>query len=194
MFDNGRTRNWTGSTEKRKRREAAWQRSWEAQQRKRQNEHSWWDKSHTCRPCYQSRAYNGQGWSKGAAKCWENNCALNHSDFSSTEQVCNLTIGNVLYTFCNASYNITVFHLHFTIYSKYTFTVLYFFPHRIARQPHRGGRGPLFAPEQEQPICTMVVEINAIRLREIKSAIMEDNNIFENIQTVSISIIDRVLK
>jgi hypothetical protein len=40
MFDNGRTRNWTGSTEKRKRREAAWQRSWEAQQRKRQNEHS----------------------------------------------------------------------------------------------------------------------------------------------------------
>ncbi len=37
----------------------------------------------------------------------------------------NLTIGTdsntvILYTFCNASYNITVFHLHFTIYSKYT--------------------------------------------------------------------------
>ncbi len=40
----------------------------------------------------------------------------------------------------------------------------------------------------------MVVENNAIRLREIKSAIIEDNNIFENIQTVSISTIDRVLK
>ena len=103
-------------------------------------------------------------------------------------------IGTVLYTFCNTSYNITVLHLHFTIYSKYTFTVLYFFPHRIARQPHRAGRGPLFAPEQEQAICTMVVENNAIRLREIKSAIIEDNNIFENIQTVSISTIDRVLK
>lgn len=40
----------------------------------------------------------------------------------------------------------------------------------------------------------MVVENNAIRLREIKSAIIEDNNIFANIQTVSISTIDRVLK
>ncbi|KAI7790162.1 hypothetical protein IRJ41_011132 [Triplophysa rosa] len=40
----------------------------------------------------------------------------------------------------------------------------------------------------------MVVENNAIRLREIKSAFIEDNNIFENIQTVSISTIDRVLK
>ena len=34
----------------------------------------------------------------------------------------------------------------------------------------------------------------SITLREIKSAIIEDNNIFENIQTVSISTIDRVLK
>lgn len=37
---NGRTRNWMGSTarekKKRKRSEAAWQRSWEAKQRKRQ--------------------------------------------------------------------------------------------------------------------------------------------------------------
>lgn len=40
----------------------------------------------------------------------------------------------------------------------------------------------------------MVLENNAIRLREIKSAIIEDNNILENIQTVSISTIDRVLK
>ncbi len=40
----------------------------------------------------------------------------------------------------------------------------------------------------------MVVENNAIRLREIKCAIIEDNNIFENIQTVGISTIDRVLK
>ncbi|XP_023119563.2 uncharacterized protein LOC111564304 [Amphiprion ocellaris] len=39
-----------------------------------------------------------------------------------------------------------------------------------------------------------VVENNTIRLREIKSAIFEDNNIFANIQTVSISTIDRVLK
>ncbi|KAL7837516.1 hypothetical protein SRHO_G00272270 [Serrasalmus rhombeus] len=65
---------------------------------------------------------------------------------------------------------------------------------RTARQLHRGGRGPLFTSEQEGAICTMVVENNAITLREIKSAIIEDTNIFENIQTVSISTIDRVLK
>ncbi|XP_044052938.1 uncharacterized protein LOC122876529 [Siniperca chuatsi] len=40
----------------------------------------------------------------------------------------------------------------------------------------------------------MVIENNATRLREMKSAIIEDNNIFQNIQTVSISTIDRVLK
>ena len=72
---------------KRKRSEAAWRRSWEAKQRKRQKRprtyaRSWWDKSHTCRPRSQSWAYNGRGWSKGVAKCWENNCVLNHSDFS----------------------------------------------------------------------------------------------------------------
>ncbi|XP_022594198.1 uncharacterized protein LOC111216851 isoform X2 [Seriola dumerili] len=65
---------------------------------------------------------------------------------------------------------------------------------RTAIQLHRGGRGPLLTPGQEEAICTMVVENNAIRLREIKSAIIEDNNIFENIQTVSNSTIDRVLK
>lgn len=62
------------------------------------------------------------------------------------------------------------------------------------RQLHRGGRGPFFTPEQEEAICTMVVENSAIRLRAIRSAIKEDNNIFANIQTVSISTIDRVLK
>ena len=40
----------------------------------------------------------------------------------------------------------------------------------------------------------MVKANNAIRLREIESAILEDNNVFENIQSISISTIDRVLK
>ena len=65
-----------------------------------------------------------------------------------------------------------------TFYRVFCITI--FFPHRTARQLHRGG--------------TMVVENNAIRLRKIKNAIIEDNNIFENIQSVSISTIDRVLK
>ncbi|KAL7830033.1 hypothetical protein SRHO_G00311600 [Serrasalmus rhombeus] len=65
---------------------------------------------------------------------------------------------------------------------------------RTARQLLRGGRGPLFTAEQEGTICTMGVENNAITLREIESAITEDTRIFENIQTVSISSTDRVLK
>ncbi len=40
----------------------------------------------------------------------------------------------------------------------------------------------------------MVRANNAIRLREIQSAIIEDNNVFQNIQSVSISTIERVLK
>ncbi len=40
----------------------------------------------------------------------------------------------------------------------------------------------------------MVRANNAIRLREIQSAIIEDNNVFQNIQSVSISTIDRVLR
>lgn len=67
-------------------------------------------------------------------------------------------------------------------------------PHRSAGLPHRGGRGPLFTPQQEDAICEMVIANNAIRLREIQSAIIDNHDIFENIQSVSISTIDRVLR
>lgn len=40
----------------------------------------------------------------------------------------------------------------------------------------------------------MVIANNSIRLREIQSAIINDNNVFANINSVSISTIDRVLK
>ncbi|XP_056885554.1 uncharacterized protein LOC130523939 [Takifugu flavidus] len=43
-------------------------------------------------------------------------------------------------------------------------------------------------------ICNIVVENNAITLREIQTTILQDNDTFANIQTVSISTIDRVLK
>ncbi|KAL1249534.1 hypothetical protein QQF64_020539 [Cirrhinus molitorella] len=70
-------------------------------------------------------------------------------------------------------------------------SIIQTFRHRTGLQDNFTG---VFTPEQEEAICTMVVENNAIRLREIKSAVIENNNIFENIQTVSISTIDRVLK
>lgn len=42
-------------------------------------------------------------------------------------------------------------------------------------------------------IVDMVRANNAIRLREIQSAVIEDNGIFHNIGSVSLSTIDRVL-
>ena len=97
--------------------------------------------------------------------------------FLSTEQVCNLTTSTLLHNFCNASENITVFRLHFTIDSKYTlhsdilsqkllcFASLYFF-HIGLQDNSTGVAGLLSTPEQEEAFCTMVVENTAIRLRE----------------------------
>lgn len=65
---------------------------------------------------------------------------------------------------------------------------------RTGRLPCAGGRRAVFTPQQEQEICNMVLSNNAITLREIQSAILEDNGIFQNINSVSISTIDRVLK
>ncbi len=74
------------------------------------------------------------------------------------------------------------------------FAFMKFFPQTTAKLHHSGGRGSLFTPQVEEAICTMVRANNAIRLREIQSAIIEDNNVFQNIQSVSISTIERVLK
>ncbi|KAJ8380233.1 hypothetical protein SKAU_G00010110 [Synaphobranchus kaupii] len=59
--------------------------------------------------------------------------------------------------------------------------------------PHAGGRGRAFTPEQQMAIVDMVRANHAIRLREIQSAVIEDNGIFHNIGSVSLSTIDRVL-
>ncbi|XP_078027192.1 uncharacterized protein LOC144464339 [Epinephelus lanceolatus] len=65
---------------------------------------------------------------------------------------------------------------------------------RIGRQPRTGGRRTLLSREQEQEICNIVMANNAITLREICNTIIQDNLIFQNINTISISTIDRVLK
>ncbi|XP_026021367.1 uncharacterized protein LOC113021121 isoform X2 [Astatotilapia calliptera] len=65
---------------------------------------------------------------------------------------------------------------------------------RTARQPRGGGRGPLMTPQQEERICAMVAANNALRLREIQRTVVEDDTIFGNIQSISISTIDRVLR
>lgn len=40
----------------------------------------------------------------------------------------------------------------------------------------------------------MVVANNAIRLREIQTAVIQDHNMFANVNSVSVATIDRVLK
>ena len=40
----------------------------------------------------------------------------------------------------------------------------------------------------------MVIANNAIRLREIQSAVIEDDNVFGSIESVSVATIDRVLR
>lgn len=64
----------------------------------------------------------------------------------------------------------------------------------MAKLPQRRGRGPLFTPQQEEAICAMVIANTAIRLGEIQTAIIADNSVSENTQSVSISTIDRVLR
>lgn len=65
---------------------------------------------------------------------------------------------------------------------------------RTGRQPRVGGRGKLLNEQQEREICNMVMANNAITLRQIRDVILQDNHIFQNIKTISISTIDRVLK
>lgn len=64
---------------------------------------------------------------------------------------------------------------------------------RIGRQPRTGGRGKLLSEQQEQEICNMVMANNAITLRQICAAILQDNVIFQNVNSISISTIDRIL-
>ncbi|XP_076744850.1 uncharacterized protein LOC143420546 [Maylandia zebra] len=65
---------------------------------------------------------------------------------------------------------------------------------RAERMPHRGGRVAIFTAAQETLIADMVRENNCIRLREIRDKVIADNVNFENIDAVSVSTIDRVLR
>ncbi len=66
--------------------------------------------------------------------------------------------------------------------------------YRTTSQPHGGGRRALRTPQQEQEICHTAIASNTRRLREIQTAVLEDNGIFADISSVSLSMIDRELK
>ncbi|XP_063743785.1 uncharacterized protein LOC134867273 isoform X2 [Eleginops maclovinus] len=65
---------------------------------------------------------------------------------------------------------------------------------RVERLPYAGGRASRFTPAQEVVIVDMVRENNVLRLREIRERIIGDNMNFPNIDDVSLTTIDRVLK
>ncbi|XP_041947824.1 uncharacterized protein LOC121708924 [Alosa sapidissima] len=65
---------------------------------------------------------------------------------------------------------------------------------RVERQRNRGGRGRKFTDEQETEIINMVLANNVIRIHQIQHHIINDATVFNNIVTVSLSTIHRVLQ
>ena len=55
--------------------------------------------------------------------------------------------------------------------------------------PPSGGRGKLLNNDQELAIVEMVVANNAIKLSEIQAQIVEDHEIFNNIENISLTTI-----
>ncbi len=63
----------------------------------------------------------------------------------------------------------------------------------MQRLPLSGGRGKLLNNDQELAIVEMVVANNAIKLHEIQTIIVVDHEIFDNIDSISLTIITRTL-
>lgn len=67
------------------------------------------------------------------------------------------------------------------------------FFYRMARRPTGGGRQRLFTQQQELAIVNLVRANNAIRLHQLQQQILEDRQVFNNINRVSITTIRRIL-
>ena len=65
---------------------------------------------------------------------------------------------------------------------------------RTERLPRRGGWERLFTAEHETAIVNMVLANNALTIKQIKSAIIDDQAMFQNIETVNLATVDRVLR
>ncbi len=78
------------------------------------------------------------------------------------------------------------------MYTYFVFTVFYYSFGRTERLPTQGGRERVLSPEQETEIMNMVLENNAITLRQIQRKIIENNDMFQNIDRVSLSTLDHV--
>ena len=52
----------------------------------------------------------------------------------------------------------------------------------------------MFTAEHETAIVNMVLANNALTIKQIKSAIIDDQAMFQNIETVNLATVDRVLR
>ncbi len=80
------------------------------------------------------------------------------------------------------------------MYTYFVFTIFYYLFGRTERLPTQDGRERVLSPEQETEIMNMVLENNAITLRQIQRKIIENNDMFQNIDRVNLSTLDRVLR
>ncbi len=80
------------------------------------------------------------------------------------------------------------------MYTYFVFTVFYYLFGRTERLPTQGGRERVLSPEQETEIMNMVLENNPITLWQMQRKIIENNEVFQNIDRVSLSTLDRVLR
>ncbi|KAL7375838.1 hypothetical protein ABVT39_025002 [Epinephelus coioides] len=62
------------------------------------------------------------------------------------------------------------------------------------RLPPAGGSARLFTAQQDTAIENMVLENNAITLKQIQRKVIEDQVVFQTINSVSLSTLDRVLR
>ncbi len=67
------------------------------------------------------------------------------------------------------------------MYTYLVFTVFYYLFGRTERLPTQGGQERVLSPEQETEIMNMVLENNAITLRQIQRKIIENNDMFQNL-------------
>nr|XP_055062603.1 uncharacterized protein LOC129445423 isoform X1 [Misgurnus anguillicaudatus] len=65
---------------------------------------------------------------------------------------------------------------------------------RIEIRPNRGGRSKILTDQQEQAVVNMVRVRNYIRLREIRQHILDNEDVFRNVEAISLLTIARVLK
>ncbi|KAJ8368710.1 hypothetical protein SKAU_G00087380 [Synaphobranchus kaupii] len=64
---------------------------------------------------------------------------------------------------------------------------------RVERYPSSGGHRRVFSTEQEVAIVNMVLANNEMSLREVQTRVIQDHDIFNNINAVSLATINRVL-